>query len=191
MERALGTPAEIDAWMALVTAVHSNFPGLETPKQLEAHRQIVLKFMNRGEVICMKDGETIAGVLLFSSKHNMICCLAVAPGYCRRGAASAMLRAALERLDRHRPVTVSTFCTEDPFGRRAPRAVQALRLRRRRAHRGPGLSDPGIPAEPMIDPFKKSAKHLKWSALRTFSRFTGSPSGFIHAAPHPVPPFRF
>lgn len=117
-----GTPADIVRWMGLVTAVRANFPGLETAEALEDHRNTVLKFMNRGEAVCMKDGDEVAGVLLFSSKRNMICCLAVAPEYRRRGAASAMLTEALSKLDRSREITVSTFREGDPKAS-APRAL--------------------------------------------------------------------
>jgi len=58
--------------------------------------------------------------MLFSSKHSMICCLAVAPGYRRRGAASAMLAEALSKLGR--PVSVTTFREGDPIAA-APRAL--------------------------------------------------------------------
>lgn len=122
MKLCCGTPADIDRWMRLVTAVRANFPGLETAEAIEDHKNTVLKFMNRGEALCMKDGDEIAGVLLFSSKHSMICCLAVAPEYRRRGAASAMLTEALSRLGRSRPITVTTFREDDPKGA-APRAL--------------------------------------------------------------------
>ena len=120
MQLCYGTPADIEPWMALVTRVRANFPGLETAEAIEDHKNTVLKFMARGEALCMKDGETIAGVLLFSSKRSMICCLAVAPEYRRRGAASAMLKEALGKLGR--PVTVTTFREGDPKAP-APRAL--------------------------------------------------------------------
>jgi len=122
MKLHYGAPADIDRWMALVTNVRANFPGLETDEALEEHRNTVLKFMNRGEAVCMKDEDEIAGVLLFSSKHSMICCLAVAPEYRRRGAASAMLTEALDRLDRSRNISVTTFREGDPIAA-APRAL--------------------------------------------------------------------
>lgn len=122
MRLTYGTPADIDRWMALVERVRWNFPGLETPEAMDDHKNTVLRFMARGEAVCMKDGEEIAGVLLFSSKHSMICCLAVSPDYRRRGAASAMLTEALSKLDRSRDISVSTFREGDPWGT-APRAL--------------------------------------------------------------------
>ena len=122
MQLHYGVPADIEPWMALVTRVRANFPGLETEAAIEDHKNTVLKFMNRREALCMKDGNSIAGVLLFSSKHNMICCLAVAPEYRRRGAASAMLTEAISKLDRSRAITVTTFREGDEKAP-APRAL--------------------------------------------------------------------
>ena len=67
---------------------------------------------------CIKN----CGVLLFSKKHNMICCLAVAPDFRRQGIGSALLSEAIENLDRTRDITVSTFREDDPKGI-APRAL--------------------------------------------------------------------
>lgn len=122
MELCYGAPADIDRWMALVTGVRANFPGLETAEALEEHRNTVLKFMNRGEAVCVKEGGEIAGVLLFSSRLSMICCLAVSPDHRRRGAASAMLAEAIGRLDRSRDISVTTFREGDPIAA-APRAL--------------------------------------------------------------------
>ena len=52
----------------------------------------------------------------------MICCLAVAPDYRRRGIASALLTKAIDQLDRSRDITVSTFRADDPKGI-APRSL--------------------------------------------------------------------
>lgn len=117
-----GSEADIDAWMATVKSVRRVFPGLETDAALKEHRETVLRFMRRKRAVCVKDGDRIIGVLLFSVKHNMICCLAVADDCRRRGIGSELLTYALARLDRTRPVTVSTFREEDKNGA-APRAL--------------------------------------------------------------------
>ncbi len=39
----------------------------------------------------------------------MICCLAVDPAYRKRGIASILLKEALDKLDRDKDITVSTF----------------------------------------------------------------------------------
>ena len=117
-----GTEQDIASWMELVKNVRWNFPGLETENALEEHKNTVLKFMGEKRAICVKDKERIVGVLLYSLKYNMICCLAVSPDYRKQGIGSRLLCYALERLDRTRPVTVSTFREEDEKGA-APRAL--------------------------------------------------------------------
>lgn len=113
---------DIDSWMKLVREVRWNFPGLETEESLTEHRQTVFKFIKSGEAICIKDGSKIAAVLLFSKEHNMICFLAVLPEYQKRGYASELMKIALEKLDRTKEISVSTFREDDKKGT-APRAL--------------------------------------------------------------------
>ena len=122
MEVQYGTLKDIDSWMALVQQVRWNFPGLETQAALEDHRKTVLRFMGEHRALCVKDGDKVVGVLLLSKKHNMICCLAVAPEYRRNGIASALLEIALSELDRTRDITVTTFRENDEKGL-APRKL--------------------------------------------------------------------
>ena len=122
MEAIFGESSYIDSWMQLVRKVSWNFPGLETEENLEEHKQTVLKFMNKLQAVCVKDSETIVGVLLFSRNRNMICCLAVDPEYRQQGLASILLRKTLAELDRSREITVSTFRENDEKGI-APRAL--------------------------------------------------------------------
>lgn len=122
MEAIFGESSYIDSWIQLVRKVSWNFPGLETEENIEEHKQTVLKFMNKLQAVCVKDSETIVGVLLFSRNRNMICCLAVDPEYRQQGLASILLRKALAELDRSREITVSTFRENDEKGI-APRAL--------------------------------------------------------------------
>ena len=117
-----GTLQDIDSWMQLVQRVRWNFPGLETAAALDDHRKTVLRFMSENRALCVKDAEKVIGVLLLSKKHNMICCLAVAPEYRRNGIASALLEKALAELDSSRDITVTTFRDNDEKGI-APRAL--------------------------------------------------------------------
>ena len=117
-----GTLQDIDSWMQLVQRVRWNFPGLETETSIEDHRHTVLRFMGENWALCVKDAEKVVGVLLLSKKHNMICCLAVAPEYRRNGIASALLEKALAELDSSRDITVTTFRDNDEKGI-APRAL--------------------------------------------------------------------
>lgn len=117
-----GIPEDIENWMSLVTRVRWNFPGLETQEKLDEHKATVLRFMGKQQAICVKEGNEIAGVMLFSRRHNMICCLAVSPDYRRRGVASMLMDKALRNLDKTKEISVSTFRADDEKGP-APRAL--------------------------------------------------------------------
>ena len=108
MQLFYGVPEDIENWMSLVTQVRCNFPGLETQEKLNEHRATVLKFMDKRQAICIKDENEIAGVMLFSRGHNMICYLAVSPEYRRRGVASILMDEVLTNLDRTKEISVST-----------------------------------------------------------------------------------
>ena len=95
MQLFYGVPEDIDKWMNIVTRIRWNFPGLETQEKLDEHRATVLRFMGKRQSICVKEENEIAGVMLFSRGHNMICCLAVSPKYRRRGVASMLMDEAL------------------------------------------------------------------------------------------------
>lgn len=122
MEVLFGIPSDIEQWMKLVKRVSWNFPGLETEESIEEHLQTVLRFMNKKQALCIKCNNEIAGVILFSRNHNMICCLAVAPEYRQHGIGSALLEKALSELNRSKDISVSTFCENDEKGI-APRAL--------------------------------------------------------------------
>lgn len=117
-----GKDGDIESWMRLVKEVSWNFPGLETLESINEHKCTVLKFMKEQRALCVKDMEKVVGVLLFSKKHNMICCLAVLPEYRKQGIANMLLLAALKNLDRTKIITVSTFREGDIKGI-APRAL--------------------------------------------------------------------
>lgn len=117
-------PAEekhLASWMSLVEVVRWNFPGLETEEKLTAYRETVEKSMRQGTALCALFGNMVVGILLYSVKHNMLCCMAVHPGFRRRGIAARMVEMMLEKMDRERPVAVETFREEDEKGA-APRA---------------------------------------------------------------------
>lgn len=117
-----GTAQDLAQWMQLVAQIRWNFPGLETEESIAEHRRTVLRFMEKRQALCVKDGDAVVGVLLFSRGHNMICCLGVSPQYRRRKIASQLLTEALHQLDRSRDITVSTFRKGDTKGV-APRAL--------------------------------------------------------------------
>ena len=123
MQKVLfGTPSDIESWMDLVNQVSWNFPGLETQEKIEEHKETVLRFMSKKQALCIKNKNEIAGVILFSRKHNMICCLAVSPQYRRCGIASKLIEIALSELNPNMDISVSTFREDDEKGI-APRAL--------------------------------------------------------------------
>lgn len=122
MQLFYGVPEDIENWMKLVNQIRWNFPGLETQERLDEHKATVLRFMGKRQAICVKVGGEIAGVMLFSRGHNMICCLGVSPDYRRCGIASMLMDEALRILDKTKEISVSTFCADDEKGL-APRAL--------------------------------------------------------------------
>ena len=102
-----------DSWMQLVRKVSWSFSGLETEQRIDEHKILVLKFMNDKRALRVKNEQDIIGVLLYSRKYNMICCLAVDPAYRKRGIASLLLREALDKLYGDKNITVSTFREND------------------------------------------------------------------------------
>lgn len=115
-------PDDLPSWMELIKQVKWNFPGLDSEKDLQDYENTVLHFMKDHRALCIKNGESIIGVMLFSQKHNLICFLAVSPNFRRKGLAAALLQEALQQLDSRKPIKVVTFRKEDPKGT-APRAL--------------------------------------------------------------------
>ncbi len=116
MTVGLGTENDIDNWMMLIDKVKGVFPGLETSKALEEHRNTVLEFMNSQSAICAKDDDTIVGVLLFSKECSMLCFLAVDAQYRRQHIAETMLSYMLALTDPKKDVTVTTYRAGVPEG---------------------------------------------------------------------------
>lgn len=77
MKVIYGEIGDLASWMRLVRSVAWNFPGLETEESLLEHEATVKKFMGKRQAICVKNGDAVIAVMLFSRGRNMICCLAV------------------------------------------------------------------------------------------------------------------
>ena len=111
----------LSSWMSMVETVKWNFPGLETEEKVIEYKNTVKKNIDRGTAICALFGNMVVGILLFSIKHNMLCCMAVHPEFRRKHIASKMVKVMLDRMDKNRPIVVETFREEDEKGT-APRA---------------------------------------------------------------------
>lgn len=110
------TMKNLASWMRLMEIVRWNFPGLETEEKVETYRNTVIKNIRRKSAICALDGNVVMGILLFSKKYNMLCCMAVHPEYRRRGIATQMITLMLANLDCSRDIVVETFREEDEKG---------------------------------------------------------------------------
>ena len=116
------TIEELKSWMELVRLVSWNFPGLESEEALEEYQNTVIKNMNRKSAICAISGNKVVGALLFSTKYNMLCCMAVHPDYRKQGIAKGMIEEMMSNLDKSRDIIVDTFREDDSKGI-APRAL--------------------------------------------------------------------
>ncbi len=112
----LGKEKDIDNWMCLVYKVKESFPGLETAKALDEHRNTVLEFMSRDSAICTKLNDRIVGTLLFSKEDNILCFLAVDEEYRRHHIAEKMLSYMLTFMDSEKEIVVSTYRAGVPEG---------------------------------------------------------------------------
>lgn len=115
---------QLISWMNLLDAVRwdddkedfSYFPGLETEELVEGYRQTVIKNISRRSAICALNGKQVVGILLFSVKDNMLCCMAVHPEYRRSNIATRMVNEMLKNLNRSRDIVVDTFRECDSKG---------------------------------------------------------------------------
>lgn len=112
--------SDIDSWMQLAIALKDNFPGLTDGHDIEAYKKTVIKNIKRSTAICVKEGQKIVGLLLFSRKARSLSCMAVDPYYRRQGIASMMIQELLVVLKGD--IHVSTFRADDPLGL-APRRL--------------------------------------------------------------------
>jgi ribosomal protein S18 acetylase RimI-like enzyme len=113
---------DLYSWMEFIRLVSWNFPGLETEELLMDYQETVIKNINRNSAICAKNRGKVVGVLLFSVKRRMLCCMAVHPSYRRNGIATKMIDLMLAQLPNNCDIVVMTFREGDEKGI-APRAL--------------------------------------------------------------------
>ncbi len=112
----LATKKDIDNWMALVGKVKDSFPGFETQKALDEHRNTVLEFMDKSSAICAKTDTGIVGTLLFAKESGTLCFLAVDSEYRRQHIAEKMFSYMLTFMDSKKDITVTTYRADVPEG---------------------------------------------------------------------------
>ncbi len=106
-------PINLASWMSLVEVVKENFPGLETDDKVNEYKNTVIKNMNHNSAVCALNGNMVVGILLFSTKQNMISCMAVHPEFRRKEIASRMINLIMENFDSKEDITVETFREDD------------------------------------------------------------------------------
>lgn len=119
IEFQLATMKNLESWMSLIEIVRWNFPGLETEEKLENYKQTVIKSINSNHAICATHGHIVVGALIFSTKLNMLCFMAVHPEYRRKKIGTKMIELMLTKLDRKRDIIVETFREGDEKGKAA------------------------------------------------------------------------
>ena len=111
-----GTIRDIDLWMELVDKVKDIFPGLETKKAMDEHRDAVLEFIGREEALCAEVDGKIIGVLLFSKEWNKLCFLAVDSKYRRQHIAFELVTKMYSYLNPARDIRLETYVEGIPEG---------------------------------------------------------------------------
>lgn len=112
----LASMKNVESWMSLVEIVKWNFPGLETDEKVDNYKKTLIKMISENNAICATHGNIVVGALLFSTKQNMLCFLAVHPEYRRMKIASKMIDLMLTKLDRKKDIVVETFREGDEKG---------------------------------------------------------------------------
>ena len=107
---------DIDSWMKMIEIVRDNFPGLETTEAIDNYKQNVIKNIKRDTALCVKYGNEIVGVMIFSYNSNCISCMAVHPNHRRKGIASAMIEKMLSLFPDDVDISVTTFTEDDIKG---------------------------------------------------------------------------
>lgn len=109
-------PRDIEGWMALVSRVKDDFPGLESAEGMRDHRAVTLRFMQNRSALCAARGERIVGALLFSKENSALCFLAVDPACRRQHIGQKLTDLMLAQMDGGTDVTVTTYRQGDPRG---------------------------------------------------------------------------
>lgn len=116
-QAVIAESSDIPAWLALVMRVSDSFPGLD----MADYTETLKKNIARKTALCVKSGDRMAGVLLFSPVRRQLSFLSVDPAFRRRGVASSLVKKMLELMP-NGDIEVTTFRENDGKGT-APRAL--------------------------------------------------------------------
>lgn len=105
--------SDVDSWMKLVEEVKDDFPGLV----LEDYRQTLLKSVAGQNAVCVKYQNEVVGALLYSVEHKALFFMAVSSIHRRKGVATALIEAMVNKFPKNSEVWVTTFREGDPKGR--------------------------------------------------------------------------
>ncbi len=107
---------DIDEWIKMIEIVRDSFPGLETAEKMDGYRQTVIKNIKRKTALCVKCGNEIVGVMIFSYHSQCLSCMAVHPKYRRQGIASVMIEKMISLFPNDVDISVTTFREGDIKG---------------------------------------------------------------------------
>lgn len=127
---------DLDAAMALYSAVRTDFPALSP----ESFREALSRNLSRGSVFGVWGDGALAGLLVCSPPLSRISFLAVHPGYRRRGIAGALVRHVLELFGGK--AELFTFAPTD--GKDTPALALYRSLGFREAGQAPGFAVPAV-----------------------------------------------
>ena len=127
---------DLDAAMALYSAVRTDFPALSP----ESFREALSRNLSRGSVFGVWGDGALAGLLVCSPPLSRISFLAVHPGYRRRGIAGALMKHALALFGGK--AELFTYAPKD--GKDTPALALYRSLGFREAGRAPDFAVPAV-----------------------------------------------
>lgn len=113
---------DIPCWMELVRLVIDGFPHLYEDEYLE---ELNKRIENR-QALMIKDGETAAGIMLFSYESGSIDFMGTHPLYRSKGIPRALLDKAMNELLEHKEISITTYREGDKADTGHRKAVKEL-----------------------------------------------------------------
>ena len=100
---------DVDAWMQLMRLVIDGYPVMDENEYLTE----ILKFIQRGEALVLKDGEMLIGAMAFSGSSGNIEFFGVHPQWRNCGIQRLFLEALTERFIPGREISITTYRAGD------------------------------------------------------------------------------